>query len=61
MSRRMGKVEQRLEFVCSDKIEEAKRAMGYAIFGLKSEILHEVDQKVIALRGIIEAKMNETH
>ena len=35
--------------------------MGNTIVRLKSEILHEVDQKVAVLETRIEAKMNKTH
>ena len=44
MSERVDKGEQKMETVRSDQKEEADRAVGYAIFELKMEILCEVDQ-----------------
>ena len=44
MSEPLDKVEQKMEFVHSDQKEEADRAVGYPIFGLKNEIMHEVDK-----------------
>ena len=41
MSGQIDKVEQHLESICSDWKEEANQAIGYAIFGLKMEILRE--------------------
>ena len=46
--------------ICFDQKEEAEWAMRYEVFGLKSEILAEVEKKVVALETRLEAKMNET-
>ena len=43
MSKRVDKVEQQMESVCSSQKEEADQVVEYGIFGLKTEILHEVD------------------
>ena len=45
-SGQMDKVEQQLEFVCSDYKEEAELVVGYEIFGLKAKILREVERKL---------------
>ena len=59
MSGWMDKVDQHLEYVCSDQKEEADLAVGYAIFGLKTEIMRELDQEVTMLETRLEAEMNE--
>ena len=61
MSERVDKVEQKMEFVRSDQKEEFDRAIGYAIFGLKNEIMCEVDKEVMVLEVRMEVKMNEAH
>ena len=50
-----------MEFVFFDQNKEADWAVRYAIFGLKIEILREVDQEIEALEARLEAKMNEDH
>ena len=35
--------------------------MRYGIFGLKTEILLEMDKKVVVLETRLESKVNETH
>ena len=48
-----------MESVRFDQKEEADRAVGYAIFGLKNEIMREVDKEVMALEARMGVKMNE--
>ena len=50
-----------MESVCSSQKEEADQVVEYAIFGLKTEILHEVDQEVALLETRLEVKMNGAH
>ena len=52
----MDKLEKKLESICYDQKEETDRSVGSAIFGLKTEILREVDQEVEVLETTLEAK-----
>ena len=58
-SRRMDLLGQQLGSICSGQKEEADQAVGYAIFGVKTEILSEVDQEVEELEKRLEAKKNK--
>ena len=45
----MDRVDHRLESIHSNQKEEVGQLVGYAIFGLKTEILREVYQEIEAL------------
>ena len=48
-----------MESVRSEQKEEADWAVGYAIVGLKIEIIRDLDQEVATFKTRLEAKMNE--
>ena len=60
-SEQMDRVEQQLEYVHSGQKEEADWAMEYGIFGLKTEILCEVDPEIATLETRLEVKVNEAY
>ena len=59
MAERVDKVEQRIESICSDREKEVEQVVGHVTFGLKSEILHEVEKEIEALETRLMVKMNE--
>ena len=61
MSQRMDEVSQHLEVARSDLWKEMGIEVGNAIFGLKEQILVEVNRKDATSEVRIEAKLNKTH
>ena len=59
MTERVDKVENQMESICFSQKAGAKKAMGYGVFGLKDEILQELDKEIDVPKTKLMVKFNE--